>query len=118
MRRASFYPKGSLLEKICVARPKYNDILNEAVARYNNNIMNVTSCNLPEHYNSQGRLTDKGKLAFWQEFDHLMERFDRNQIQLLPARSAQYEAQVRTGQRSRKFRQPTSARDNYKVWYS
>ena len=90
MRRASFYPKGSQLERLCMARTKFNDALNEAVAKYNNHIMNITACNLPEHYNRYGRLSNLGSKVFWQEMDHLMERFDKNEIQLLPAAANYY----------------------------
>ena len=48
--------------------------------------MNITVYNLPEHYDLKGKLSVKGKQTFWQEMDHLMEWFDRNEIQLLPAR--------------------------------
>ena len=105
LRRATYFPKGTLLEKVCVARVKFNDALNDAVYKHDNNIMNITACNLPSHYDSKAKLTVKGKEAFWQEFDHLMERFDRGDIQLLLSKSGQYSHKQQP--HGRKFKQPT-----------
>ena len=93
LRRPQFYPTGSRMEKICTARPKFNDALNEAAAKFDFNIMNVTACTRPDHFEHNGRkLSEAGKNIFWRELDHLLERFDRNEIQLLPS------AQVRQNQ--------------------
>ena len=87
LRRAEYYPKESRLEKLNTARPRFTDCVNEAAAKYDYHIINITVCNLPEYYDLKDKLSVKGKQTFWQEMDHLMELFDRNEIQLLPART-------------------------------
>ena len=82
LQRADFYPRCTRLEKFNTARPRFNDCLNETATKFEPYIMNITVCNLPDHYNQKGRLSVKGKNTFWQEVDHLMERFDCNKIQL------------------------------------
>ena len=80
---ASFKP-GSKAEIKVNLMSKFNGILNEAVARQNNHVMVIRSCNTLEHFDKWGNLSVKGKVTFWHEMDDLMERFDSNKIQLMP----------------------------------
>ena len=87
MRRAEYYPKSSKLGLMGAARAKFNECINEAAVQFDDHVMNVSACNLPSHYDSKGKLSEAGKTIFWEEFDDLMERFDRNEIELLPPNS-------------------------------
>ena len=48
-------------------------------------MMTISSCNTIDHFNKWGNLLMKGKYAFWYEMDELLERFDKDDIKLLPA---------------------------------
>ena len=47
--------------------------------------MNVAACSMKHHFNLNGNLSEDGKAVFWRDLDHLIKRYDRNEIQLLPA---------------------------------
>ena len=98
--RAEYYPKNALIGKACSNRTRFNDCLNEAAAKFDNNIMNISICDAIAHYDHKGKLSEVGKTVFWQELDKLMERFDRNDIQLLP-------------QGHRRFKQQNNQREDY-----
>ena len=85
LRRTEFYPLNSRLGKMCAICTKFNESMNMAVARNEHYIMNVTTCTSKHHFNVCVGLSEAGKKAFWREVNHLMEHFDRNEIQLLPA---------------------------------
>ena len=87
IRRAEFYSSNCRLGKMCAVRPKFNECLNTVAAKFDFYIMNVTTCNGRHHFDICGNLSESGKKCFWAEVDHLMERFDRNDIQLLPSGS-------------------------------
>ena len=82
IRHPHTYPQGSKLEAICSLRPKFNEILNEAVARQDNRILSIKGCESSECFERSGKLSLKGKTVFWQEMDNLLERYDRNKVKL------------------------------------
>ena len=84
LRRAEFYPASCRLGKICSVRTKFNECLNSAAAEFDQYIMNITACTEKRHFDVLGNLSESGKQVFWRDLDHLLERFDRNDIQLLP----------------------------------
>ena len=84
LRRAIYYPPTSKIGRICAIRAKFNEILNDAVTHVEHRIMNVMMCSLEKHFNEKGELTPTGQKVFWQEVDNLIERYDTNQIMLLP----------------------------------
>ena len=82
-RRNERFRAGSKMEVICSIRPKFNDILNDAVAGVNQYILSIRSCCLKDHFDHWGSyLSYKGKIDFWSEMDELLERFDNNQVKL------------------------------------
>ena len=76
IRRVDYYPPNSCLEKICMMRGKFNEVLNDAASKRNHHIMNII------HITTSPR----GKVDFWFKVDKLIKKFDRNQIKLLPAK--------------------------------
>ena len=76
--------KESKLSQILDLRPRSNDALNDAVAKVDQRILTINSCNTYEHFNSKANLSLKGKTEFWCELDDLVARFHRNKIKLLP----------------------------------
>ena len=70
--------------RMCSVRTKFNEALNDAVAEIGHNIMNITDCSLPEHFDNKGVITQTGKDMFWHQLDELIEQFDINKIMLLP----------------------------------
>ena len=63
---------------------KANDAMNDAVAKAEFRLLTISSCNAYEDFNKKGGLSTKGKRAFWNELDELIQRFDINKIKLLP----------------------------------
>ena len=84
LRRAEFYPASCKLGKICSVRTKFNDSINMAAAKHDQYVMNISTCTSKSFFDICGNLSDPGKKVFYRELDHLLERFDRNEIQLLP----------------------------------
>ena len=76
--------RGSKKDEVFALWAKFNDALNNAVARADQRIMTINSCNSTAHFTHLGELSDKGKEVLWSEIDHLLEKFDRNDIKLLP----------------------------------
>ena len=72
------------LQSIYAMRPRFNDALNDAVAKLNARILTINSCNSYDHFNRNGKLLQKGKEEYWWELDDLLQRFDLNRIKLLP----------------------------------
>ena len=87
LRRPTFYSPISRIGRICTLKTSFNEILNEAVVRADQSIMNVTTLVLQEHFDEHGNLSHKGKREFWLEVDHLLEHFDAKKIMLLPAKN-------------------------------
>ena len=96
LRRIEQYQKGSYLERLCRISPKFNDMLNEAVARQGHCVMRVKSCSRIEDFNHKGSLSTQGKRRFWEEVDYLLERFEKNELQLLPKVNQQYKCGYKT----------------------
>ena len=71
---------------LCSLRPRFNDSLNDAVAKINQYIMTmiINSCNTYEHFDHAGNLSIKGKQDLWSEVDELVQKFDANRVKLLP----------------------------------
>ena len=84
IRRIECYPDGSRMTKLCTLCNKFNDLLNEAMARRNGHILSIRSLNLPQHFDKFGNLSTVGKEAFWIEMDELIEKFDHDRIKLEP----------------------------------
>ena len=76
--------RGSKKDEIFSLRAKFNDALNMAVAWINHRMLTINSCNSGSHFTHLGELSQKGKDAFWYETDDLVERFDKNEVKLLP----------------------------------
>ena len=76
--------RGSKKDEEMALRAKCNDALNDCVARLDQNILTINSCNTGSHFTNLGELSSKGKDAFWLELDNLLERFDRKDVKLLP----------------------------------
>ena len=63
---------------------KFNEALNDAVARYNHRILTINSCNTSSHLDLWDNLSNKGFRSLWYELDDLLECFDKNAVKLLP----------------------------------
>ena len=59
-------------------------MLNTAVTKYDQHILNITSCNTLDHFNRWGSLSPKRKVEFWYKIDDLFENLDKKQIRLPP----------------------------------
>ena len=79
----SFHEK-SRMHVVCGLRSKFNDTLNDTVAKVNQYILTITSCNAYEDFNKSGNLSDRGKTAFWNELNDLIQRFEHHKVKLLP----------------------------------
>ena len=84
LRRIGHFNEKSKMAKICALRAKFNDALNDAVAKVDQRILTINSCSMYEDFERDGSLSRKGRIAFWQELDNLIERFDMKKIKLLP----------------------------------
>ena len=69
---------------MCQLRSKFNDALNDNVAKNEHHIMTINSCDSYEHFDRAGKLSIKGKRAFWREIDDLIQCFEENCVKLLP----------------------------------
>ena len=74
----------STVAQILRLRPKFNDALNDAVAKVDQYIMTINSCGSFEHFDKRGNLSKKGKYCFWWELDDLIKRFEKGKVKLLP----------------------------------
>ena len=63
---------------------KFNDALNDAVAKVDQYILTINSCSQYKHFDKKGNLSLKGKHDFWWELDDLIDRFEANRVKLLP----------------------------------
>ena len=82
-RVGKFHPDSRMFQ-ICNLRAKFNDSLNDAVAKVDQYILTINSCNTYDHFDRLGNLSPKGKTAFWTEIDELMAQFEHNKVKLLP----------------------------------
>ena len=92
LRRPTYYPPSSKIGRICVTRLRFNEALNNTVAKMDNHIMNITYCNQEADFNPYRNLTPQSAKIFWQQLDSLIERFDNRKIELLPAQHQKIEA--------------------------
>ena len=65
-------------------RAKLNDAINTAVAKIGEHMLTINSCNMYEHFDSKGKLTETSRKSFIHEIDYLLQCFDLNKIKLLP----------------------------------
>ena len=66
-------------------RPKFNAVLEELLAKYDNNhIMDVEKSLRPANFERNGFLIESGKASFWFEVDRQIKRFDRREDLLIP----------------------------------
>ena len=84
IRHIGSYSEYSQIGWLAQRRAKFNDNLNDAVAKINQYIMTINSCNGYEHSDKHGNLTIHGKTNLWLEIDDLIQRFDLNKVKLLP----------------------------------
>ena len=68
----------------CKLRARFNDVLNNSVAKIDQYIMTINSCNTFDHYDRFANLSPKGKRDFWIELDDLIDRFERDRVKLHP----------------------------------
>ena len=84
LRRAGTFNDQSRIYGTLQLRSKFNNTLNDTIAKLDQCILTVNSCNTYEDFNHHGNLSPKGKSKFWWEIDDLLERFEKNKIKLLP----------------------------------
>ena len=84
IKRVGSFTESSPMHKATAFWAKFNDTLNDAVAKVEQRILTVNSCCTYDHFDHKGNLSLKGKKAFWLEIDNLLERFDKNKVKLLP----------------------------------
>ena len=73
LRQTEMYKQGSHMQQVCKLRPKFNESLNQAVARLDQNLLHIRSCDAESHFDDRGNLSLKGKHAFWHKIDELLD---------------------------------------------
>ena len=84
LRRFGKFHEESKMYNINLLRSKFNDVLNSAAAKVEHYMLTINSCQSYEHFERKGRLSIRGKSAFWMEIDNLLQRFDRGAVKLKP----------------------------------
>ena len=84
LRRVGKFNQYSKINGILQLCARFNDSLNDAVAKIDQRILTINSCNSYDHFDRLGNLSSKGKAYFWMELDELIERYEANKIKLLP----------------------------------
>ena len=84
IRRIGSFNENSVTGAVFSLRNKFNDALNDAVAKVDQRILTINHCCTYEDFTKSGKLSPKGKDEFWLELDNLIERFDNNKLKLLP----------------------------------
>ena len=84
LRRISMYNEQSVIHSVCGLRNKFNNALNDAVAKIDQYILTINSCNPYEDFNKRGNLSEQGKLAYWTKIGDLIQRFEAGMVKLLP----------------------------------
>ena len=84
LRRIGTFPDESRMANICRLCSKFNDTLNDSAAKVNHHILTITLCRNYEHFDKSSKLSARGKQEFWLEIYELLDRFDSNNIKLLP----------------------------------
>ena len=116
LRRIGSFNDHSCMAGICHLRAKFNDALNDAIAKVDQYIMTINSCNTYDHFDRQGNLTSKGKTCFWWEVDDLIERFKMDKVKLLPNPKNPSKKVVKSS-RCRKMPTPPPMKKNHKDYY-
>ena len=84
IRRVGSFNELSRMSKAADLRPRFNDALNDVVAKISQRILTVNSCNAYEDFERGGHLLLSGFKAFWNEVDDLLDRYERSKVKLLP----------------------------------
>ena len=84
LRRVGSFNEHSKIHSVLQLHAKFNDSLNDAVAKTQHRILTITVCNTNDHFDRSGSLSSKGKAYFWMELDELLEHFQANKVKLLP----------------------------------
>ena len=84
LRRVGSFSDQSKIYSLLKLRAKFNDALNDAVAKTEHRILTIRSCNSYDHFDRHGNLSSKGKNYFWMELDELIERYESNKVKLFP----------------------------------
>ena len=84
IRRIGSFHQGSNMQGVCALRPKFNDVLNDAVSKIDQRILTINSYNTYDHFDKRGNLSQKGKTDFWYELDDLIYRYEIGKVKLLP----------------------------------
>ena len=79
--------KKSCIFNICQFRGKFNEALNSSISKISQYMLTIASCNSYDDFDKHGCLSKKCKMAFWDELDDLIDRFDRDKVKLLPTPS-------------------------------
>ena len=100
-------------------RPKCNDALNDVVAKVDQHILTVNSCNTYEDFDRHANLSIKEKQKFWSEIGDLIERFDANRVKLLanPKNPPKTFKKIKSRVELPKRRQSSLPGYNRKVYY-
>ena len=96
-------------------RAKFNNALNDAAAKLDQYILTVNSCNLYEHFDHKGGLSEIGQKMFFEEIDDLIHRFEFNRVKLLPTPknpTALQHNTRRNGSQAGKYRDPAHLHKN------
>ena len=81
-RIGRFNPKITAVHDL---QAKYNDALNNSVAKVQEHMLTINTCNMYEHFNKGGALSESGKWLFFNKLDSLIQKFDLDKIKLQPA---------------------------------
>ena len=84
LRRIGNYGSETILAGALSLRAKFNDALNDAVAKTDLRILTITACNTYEDFDHKAMLSIRGKTSFWREIDDLIQKFDHRRVKLLP----------------------------------
>ena len=63
--RIGSFHQGSTMQGVCSLHPKFNDALNDAVAKIEPRVMTINSCNTYGHFDKKGDLSQRGRIDFW-----------------------------------------------------
>ena len=76
IRRVDHFRRGSRLDEMYALHAKFNESLNNAAAHTDQHILTINACVTSSHFDHFGNLSAKGKRAFWNKMDGLLECFD------------------------------------------
>ena len=84
IKRIGSFNENSRIHSLCEFRAKFNNALNDAVAKTGQYMLTINSCNQYQHFDRHGNLSQVGKELFGHEIDDLIDRFDADKVKLLP----------------------------------